>query len=435
MLAYQWLRDGSAISGASARTYSPVSADVGKAVSVKVTGSKVGYAATSRTSSAVIVQAGQPTTPGTLTAPTPTISGSAKVGNTLTVATGTWQPAPVALTYQWLRDGVAISGATASSYTLVAADSGKSISVQVTGSKVGYTTVSKVSSAVAVEPTQPTTPGTLTGSTPTIKGTARIGNTVEASPGSWQPAPVALSYQWFRVGVQISGATGSKYVLVAADEGKAISVAVTGVKAGYTSVTKTSAAVVVQAADQPPALSKLTTTPVPKISGTLKVGKKLTASPGTWKPSGVALSYQWFRSGVAIQDATAKTYTLQGADKGKKITVDVTGSKSGYASVTKTSKPTKKVAAGTLTKGKPKIGGSAKVDQVLTASAGNWKPAGVVSLSYQWYRNGKKIAGATEQTYLVTSKDKGKKLTVKVTGKATGYATASKTSAKTKKVK
>jgi hypothetical protein len=83
--------------------------------------------------------------------------------------------------------------------------------------------------------------------------------------------------------------------------------------------------------------------PKPTISGTAKVGKKLTAKAGTWKPSGVKLKYQWYRGSKKISGATKKTYTLTSADKGKKIKVKVTGSKKGYASKTKSSKATSKV--------------------------------------------------------------------------------------------
>lgn len=54
---------------------------------------------------------------------TPVISGTATVGSILTSTTGTWEgTAPITYTYQWLRNGVNISGATSSTYTLVSAD-------------------------------------------------------------------------------------------------------------------------------------------------------------------------------------------------------------------------------------------------------------------------------------------------------------------------
>ncbi|MEF2551983.1 hypothetical protein VQ042_11530 [Aurantimonas sp. A2-1-M11] len=63
----------------------------------------------------------------------PVISGTTAEGQTLTSTTGTWSGYPTpTYAYQWKRDGVAISGATASTYTLVAADVGTTITVTVT---------------------------------------------------------------------------------------------------------------------------------------------------------------------------------------------------------------------------------------------------------------------------------------------------------------
>ena len=79
----------------------------------------------------------------------PAISGTKSVGKTLT-AKVSWKPAPSKLTYQWLRDGKAISKATKSSYKLTKTDAGKKISVKVTGTKTGYTTAAKTSSKVTI---------------------------------------------------------------------------------------------------------------------------------------------------------------------------------------------------------------------------------------------------------------------------------------------
>jgi hypothetical protein len=81
----------------------------------------------------------------------------------------------------------------------------------------------------------------------------------------------------------------------------------------------------------------------------------------------------------------------------------------------------------------PSISGKAKVKARLTAKVGVWGPEGV-SLSYQWYRNGHKIKGATKATYRLTWRDWHKKMTVKVTGRFDGCATVTLTSKATKKV-
>lgn len=91
------------------------------------------------------------------------------------------------------------------------------------------------------------------------------------------------------------------------------------------------------------ALKQFTSTPTPKISGTAKVGKTLKAKAGTWKPSGAKFSYQWYRGSSKISGAKKSTYKLVSADKGKRVKVVVTGSKSGYTTASSTSAQTAKV--------------------------------------------------------------------------------------------
>lgn len=62
----------------------------------------------------------------------PAVTGTTSVGSVLTVSNGTWTNTPLSYTRQWLRDGAAISGATAATYTLVAGDEGKMIAATVT---------------------------------------------------------------------------------------------------------------------------------------------------------------------------------------------------------------------------------------------------------------------------------------------------------------
>ena len=252
------------------------------------------------------------------------------MGNRLTAAPGTWAPAPVTLAYQWRRNGVAITGATTSTYLLGASDRTAGITVTVTGTKAGYTTATRTSAA-----TLAVGYGTLTATpVPSITGTAKVGYRLTAVPGTWAPAPVTLSYQWRRNGVAITGATASTYLLGASDRTARITVTVVGRKTGYTTVVKTSAATLAVAT------GTLTAAPVPRITGTTRVGSRLTAVAGTWGPAPVTLSYQWRRNGVAITGATASTYLLAGADKGARITVAVIGRKTGYTTVARTSAAT-----------------------------------------------------------------------------------------------
>lgn len=87
--------------------------------------------------------------------------------------------------------------------------------------------------------------GTLTTHIPKISGTKKVGKTLKATTAAWGPAPVTLSYQWYRytggTWAKISKATKTSYKLVKADKSHKVRVVVTGKKANYTTATKTSA--------------------------------------------------------------------------------------------------------------------------------------------------------------------------------------------------
>ncbi|MFE6253655.1 FG-GAP-like repeat-containing protein [Agromyces sp. NPDC057865] len=164
---------------------------------------------------------------------TPTVSGSAVVGSTLTVAATSDTPG-VSLAYEWLADGSPLAGASGPSLELRAGHLGKVFTARVTASAPGYATVSKDSG-----PTGAVAAGTLTTARPTISGSAVTGSTLSASPGTWISG-TSYAYQWFAGGVAVGGATGSTLKLTAAHAGTSITVQVTGTKPGYATAATTS---------------------------------------------------------------------------------------------------------------------------------------------------------------------------------------------------
>jgi hypothetical protein len=80
----------------------------------------------------------------------PAITGTAAVGHTLTISTGSWSGTTTAFSYQWLRDGMPIPGATDSSYTVQTADQGHSLTCEVTASDGSSTGASTSSASPAV---------------------------------------------------------------------------------------------------------------------------------------------------------------------------------------------------------------------------------------------------------------------------------------------
>ena len=260
------------------------------------------------------------------TTPTPTISGTARVGAVLTAVPGSWSPS-ASFTYAWKR-GATVVG-TSNAYTPTAADRGFALTVTVTGSASGYTSVSKVSAATALVGY-----GIFASSpVPTVSGTARVGAVLTAVPGSWSPS-ATFTYAWKR-GTTVVG-TSSTYTPTSADRGSALTLTVTGSATGYTS------AATVSVATAPVAYGVITPTPTPTITGIATVGSTLRASTGIW-PTGVSLSYRWDRCSAItslcspILRATKSDYRVNTNDLGFTIRVSVTGTRTGYTSVTVTS--------------------------------------------------------------------------------------------------
>lgn len=268
--------------------------------------------------------------------PTPGLSvsgGGYRVGDTLTPVHADWVAQGYSVEYRWYSNlGYVNHRGHTKDLTLIPGDEDKTYRIWVILRKAGQPDI-----GIWSDPTPVIQKGLLQATpTPRISGKVQVGSKLTANPGAWD-AGVSVSYQWLAGGRVISGATGREHTVRAADSGKRITVRVTGTKPSYESVSKTSAATgTVKTA-------KLSKTPTPKVKGTAKVSRTLRVTTGKWD-SGVKLTYQWRTNGKAIKGATKSSYKLKRGDRGKTITVSVKGTKSGYTSVTKTSKKTKRVA-------------------------------------------------------------------------------------------
>jgi O-glycosyl hydrolase len=392
-LTYQWFRAGVAIAGATSATYVrpavPMSDD-NIAFTVVVGGS----GGPSVTSSAALLDV-VPAAPVITTQP---VGLSVTVGQDAqfsVTASGT------ALTYQWQRDGVAIGGATAASYTLTAAqlaDSGAAFSVVVTRHGVSTT-----SSSVVLTVTVGATPPVIT-TQPSASLTVDEGQPATVTVAA---SGTGLSYQWRRNGTPISGATAASYTLPAAamsDDGAVFTVVVSGAvgspvtSTGTTlSVTPLAPVIVIQPAD------------TGVVTGT--------TATFTVVASGSSLSYQWRRDGTPISGATGTSYALsdaQLADSGATFSVTITRhgmtttSRAAALTVTATAQPP--VITGVLpTTVTVALGEDATLSVTATGTG----------LTYQWFRNGTLISGAVQATYTindVTLSEDGVSYTVVISG-------------------
>ena len=141
--AYQWLRcnpGGSScvnVANGTQRTYTLVGADAGRTIRVRVTATNAD-GSTAAQSEPTTVVAPATSTDGPRNTSPPTISGTARVGQTLTANEGAWTANPTSFSYQWQRCDADVAtcssvvGATAKTYPVRLVDLGFRLRVAVT---------------------------------------------------------------------------------------------------------------------------------------------------------------------------------------------------------------------------------------------------------------------------------------------------------------
>lgn len=171
-----------------------------------------------------------------------------------------------------------------------------------------------------------------------VKGTAVVGKRLSVKSGSWKPKGVKLTYRWLQNGKSIPGATRSTLTLTPKQVGKRISVKVTARTKGAKTVTRTSS----RTAKVKRATFKVS---APLLVGNAAVGDSLTVATGSWNPAATKFTYRWTRDNQTIAGARSQTYALQASDIGHRIRAVVTGSRSGYTTITRTTAPSAVVAS------------------------------------------------------------------------------------------
>lgn len=371
-LTYQWYKDDAAISGATSAAYTvdAVSASDAGRYFVRVTN-----ASSSVDSSSATLSLASSSAPKITTQPT---SKTVSVGGTAAFSVTATGTSP--LTYQWSKDGIAISGATGATLTISSATTASvgSYTVTVTnaaGSVTSSAATLTVTSAPAIT-TQPTSKTVNAGSSVTF--------TVGASG-------TGLTYQWHRSGGSTINTTVPSLTLTAS----------TANAGTYYVVVKNSAGT---AASETFTLTVISVPTITTQPTSLTVGLGSTASFTVAAEGGGTLAYQWYKDGAAISGATSATYTISAAATSDvasykvKVSNEAGGATSSAATLTVDQPPTITSQPTSLT---VNTGSSASFSVAATASG---------TLTYQWYKNGVLISGATSSSYSfssVTSSDAG----------------------------
>ena len=329
----------------------------------------------------------------------PSLVGNGAVGSVVTCSPGAWSGSPSpTFTFNFKLNTVSVQSGSSNTYTPLIGDDTKTLTCTVTATNTEGSANADTSNSLVI--------GTVPNNTvaPVISGTNTFGSTLTTTNGTFTgTAPLTYTYQWLRGGSPISGETLSTYVIGSSDSLAAITCEVKATNT-YGFDSEVSNTITVQ--DFAPIN---TVAPTVSPSGTQSTGTLITANVGTW--TGVApitYEYKWTRDGLAISGETASTYTIQLADDGTTIRVEVKGTNaygvSGFiassnsVSAVNTVAPTNSVV--------PVISGTAVVGQTLTSTTGTWSGIPTPTYSYQWKRGATNI-GTNASTYTLVQADAG----------------------------
>jgi hypothetical protein len=356
--AFRWLRcnasaaNCSTIRNATRQAYVVVRSDVGHTLRVRITArNSVSSRSALSAPTALIVAVGSPVN----TSP-PTISGTARQGETLTASLGAWKGTqPIRFSGTWQRCNTAgtgcaaIAGATKLRYVLGRDDVGRTLRAQVRATNRVGTAVA-VSNPTAVVVARGSAPASS--SQPTISGRARQGETLTLSTGTWSGTqPVRFAYAWLRCDSNgggcsaIAKATSNRYTLTPADVAHRLRGRVRAANNFSSSSALSNPTDLVRG---PPVLVS-----APTIAGKAEQGQTLVATNGRWTSvSALNVTYQWARCNAQGGDCVPSTgagpqlraYTTVAADVGHRLIVQVKASNASGVSFAN-SKPTDIIAA------------------------------------------------------------------------------------------
>lgn len=282
----------------------------------------------------------------------PQVSGSAKVGTTMSATTGAWAgTGNFSYAFAWQRcqqqdfNCSDIRGANGADYTATEDDFGTWLRVVVTATNGApqFTWPTRTSSSVRIGAALGSLPGDTTTSAPNVTidapgdgGLPRVGDVARVTTKTTMPnqtfnpnPTLPLQYQWLRCDanyancVPIAGATGQTYTLQTADAAMRVKVRVTGANVFGARTLESANATNPIIPDPAAALV------APALSGTAAVGETLVGNVGAWKSPKTTWERQWQRceaDGSAcgpILGATGAAYTVQPADAGKRLRMRV----------------------------------------------------------------------------------------------------------------
>jgi gliding motility-associated-like protein len=365
-LTYQWSLGGVAIPGATSATYTVASATLANAGNYTVLVNGICNAPVNSAVATVVVNQVI-----NITAP-PQANTVLCAGQTLNLsvtATGT------NLTYQWFRGTTALTGQTSNILNIAAVTTAEAGTYTVVITNPCGTVTS--TNAVVIVNTLPAITAQPVGTT-ICEGQA-INLSVTATG-------TGLTYQWSLGGVAIPGATSATYTVASATLANA---------GNYTVLVNGICNAPVNSAVATVVVNQGTSFPVPPQGSTVCSGQPVTLTAPT--NGGTNVTYQWFQGSTPIPGATADTYTITSS------TVADSGNYTLVATVASCGTFTSPVAVVVVNQA-PAITSQPVDKEICVGQSTTFSVVATgTNLTYQWFKGGVAISGATSSTYTISN--------------------------------
>lgn len=402
--AYQWKRNGTNITGATAATYTLAAPANNDQISCVLTSNAACVSPLNATSNTVTLTVTQPVAPAiTIATPQTTVCAGAAVAFTSVVTNGGTTPQ-----YQWRKNGVSITGAGAATYTAASLASGDVITCSVTSNAGCVSPSSALSNAITITVTT-NAPAGITISTTQSSICTGAGATFTSAIANGGSAPV---YQWKKNGIDITGATSATYTGSNFSNNDQITCALTSNSSCASPNTAISNTITLSVSG--------TVTPAVTIAAsatTICSGSSVSFS-ATAVNGGSSPVYQWKRNGTTISGAIASTYTTTGLANSDQISCALTSSAACASpsvassnTITVTVNPTQAASVSINYTTDSLCSGETFTVNALPVNGGQ-------NPSYQWQLNGVDISGQTSATYSSNTLGNNDELIVKMTSSA-----------------